>query len=118
MRLHTDKLTTLDLNNIREAVVNAGLMDGAVHFDKLEPRGSRTRRAAFEVHLATEAKRTGDGRRRQNSGTSGGGPAYAATYDEWGWLISEIFERDPEAVFGNYKSRDDFHNQTHGAYQF
>lgn len=116
MRLHTDKLTGLDLYKIRKAVIDENLIAPHVYFDKLDGRGSRSRARAFDVHLATATKLKGDGRRWLNTGNEGAGNEYAATYDEWGWLIAEIFERDPEAIFGNYKGREDFHRQTHGAY--
>ena len=118
MRLHTDHLTTSSLFNLMDAVKKDGDMATHVHFDKLDEHGSRSRARAFEIHLGSDIKIKGDGRRWTNSGSRGAGGTYAATYDEWGWLIAAIFEADPNATFGQYKGRDDFHNQTHGAYSY
>lgn len=115
MRLHT-KLSTGDMFNIKDKVVSEGLIPSYIHYDALTLHGSRSRDHAFEVKLGSDIKIKGDGRRWTNSGTYGKGGNYAATYDEWGWLIAEIFEQDPEAIFGNYDGRDDFHRQTKYAY--
>lgn len=74
--------------------------------------GPRTR-YIDKVHL-----RTSNGTHFPNSGTSGaqtfGG--MAASWTEWGWFIARVFERDPNARCGQYKTLDDFNEQTHGLF--
>lgn len=40
----------------------------------------------------------------------------AATYDEWGLFLAELFSRDPGMKAGNYNGAQDFIAQTKGAY--
>lgn len=117
MRLHSDTLTR---DEIDAALVNADLP--GVFIDVLSSHGSRSRARAFEVRLAAEPgkDRNGNVRRPRNSGSYGSDgrdPFKGATYDEWGYFIAELFERDPDAVFGPYNGRDDFHRKTNGDYR-
>ena len=110
MRLHSDILTD---NDIRNALADSEV-PSHVGFDKFISGGSRTRKHAWDLHLATDTKIAGDKRRHGNPG-NGRAPrsdAYAATYDEWGYFIARLFEKDPNAIFGNYKGQDDFDSQT------
>lgn len=98
MRIHTDILTTRD---IELAAVRAG---DFVRVTVTE-HGSRKRARAFNVTL------TGTSSRRPNNGTSGeyDPDAYAATWDEWGMFLGELFRRDPGAVVPNvYESGEHF----------
>jgi hypothetical protein len=118
MKLHSD---TLNRNDICEALAEAkrkGRVDSDVHFDILEARGSRTRKAGFEIRLEWLGEKVkGDGRRPTNSGNRGGGSQqWAALWEEWGWFILELFRKDSGLVFGSYKSLDDFHSQTRFAF--
>jgi hypothetical protein len=115
MKLHT-KLNAVEVREALLTVKDHGLVAPSVYFEQCDERGSRSRTRAFDIKLACATKYKNDGRRRANSGNHGSAYRYTATYDEWGFFIAEIFERDPEAVFGNYNGRDDFENQTHGAY--
>lgn len=115
MKLHSDILNRM---SIREALLKAqqsGKVDPLVDFSTLDARGSRTRKAAFEIRLEwLGEKQKGDGRKYTNSGNRGGGTGtYAAFYDEWGWFIVELYRIDPDMVFGHYKTRDDFDTMTH-----
>jgi hypothetical protein len=119
VKLHSDILTETD---IREALAKAkrrGNVDSLVSFKELDRKGSYKRSVGFEIRLAwygTKVK--GDGRRWSNSGTGGADTSgfYAATYDEWGWFIDELFNADPNMVFGHYKDRETFDTMTRYAY--
>ena len=110
MRIHSDTLTTQDFTTALRA---AGLND--VRIDGCTIHGSHSRRRAYEVRLEAEPKQ---GRRRRNTGTHGAEDAWqtmmvaAATYDEHGYWMVELFGRDPKAIVGPYDGRDDFHRQT------
>jgi hypothetical protein len=107
MRIHTDILTSTDVQAAANFAARAG--HGKVYVESLAAHGSRKRRQAWEVKL------TGDGtvsRRRPNGGTYGAADAYAATWDSWGWFIAFLFAYDPAAVAGPYDGVDDFHGKT------
>lgn len=106
MRIHSSHLTFEDLRAARQVASTIG--DGRVCLS-YDAHGSRKRNRAFEVRL------TGDGsfsRRRPNTGRSGGGEEYAATWCAWGAFFAELFEVDPNAIAGPYNGRDDFNAQT------
>jgi len=67
-------------------------------------KGSRSRAVAWDVKL------TGTSSRRPNGGNRGAdGDAYAATWDEWGMFLAELFRRDPDATIpGVYESEAHF----------
>lgn len=118
MKLHSDILTMADVRDALERAKKRGHVDRLTVFDVLEPKGSRTRKNGFEVHLEWIGDKVkGDGRRWTNSGNTGSGGTYAATYDEWGWFIAELFDKDENAVFGHYKGLDSFNNQTRSKYE-
>lgn len=39
-------------------------------------------------------------------------PDKAATYEEWGAFLVQIFHHDPKAICGGYKGVEDFHEKT------
>lgn len=116
MRLHSDILNRGTIIDALQAAKAKGHVTHGVQFYILDGHKSRSRSGAYEIQLGTAHKVKGDGRGWKNSGTNGAGDTYAATRDEWGWFIDELFEVDPNAVFGQYKGRDDFHAQTRYAY--
>jgi len=113
MRIHSDRLTRQDLYSATEGIEGVWV-DGAIE------TGSRSRARGFTVKLAAEPQK---GRRRRNTGNygaeDGGYPIQvaAATYDEHGRWMAELFERDPDAIITYYSGRDDFHEQTDGKYR-
>jgi hypothetical protein len=116
MRLHSDTLTR---DEIHAALTDADIP--GVFIDVCTAHGSRPRSRGFEIRLAAcEGRdRNGKKRRPRNTGTYGGDghdPYKGATYDEWGYFIAELFERDPEAIFGPYNGRDGFHKMTNYDY--
>lgn len=99
MKLHTDKIHMNDVYNAATAAgpmvsVGAGLA------------GSRSRSHAFNVTL------TGTSSRRPNSGQTGAGDDYAATWDEWGMFFAHLYEIDPQMKCWAYDDADDFHFKT------
>lgn len=98
MRFHTDSLTPHD---VEAACIAAGvtLADTSV-------KGSRSRKYAREIKLyGTSSYRTMDG------------TGSAATWDEWGIFIAELFRRDPNmTVPGTYESASVFHMITGGRF--
>ena len=117
--MHSDILTETDIREALAKVSRSGKVDPLVDFEVLEGRGSRTRKAGYEIRLAWYGEKVkGDGRRWSNTGNYGAdtGGFYAAKYDEWGWFIDELFNRDPQMVFGHYKDRATFDNMTRYAF--
>jgi len=117
MRIHT----TGNADTLREALKTAqaeGKVAAHVYFDRFSAHRSTTHQSAYEVHLGADHKETGSKRRRPNSG--GGDPEFAqwaATYDEWGWFLTALFDRDPAAkVTGCYADHADFHAKTRYAF--
>jgi hypothetical protein len=107
MKLHSDTLTVTD---IREAFATArrkGLIVGGIELLTLEEKGSRTRANGFEIRLGADYS-DGIHKRKTNDNTGN----YAATYDEWGWFIAELFDKDVDAVFGTYKGQTGFDADT------
>lgn len=124
MKMHSNILTESAIREALERAKERGNVDRDVHFMILEPRGSRQRANGFEIRLEWLGTKTkGDGRRWTNSGNGGansehnGNGTYAATYDEWGWFIAELFNKDEELIFGHYKGWDSFLTQTRYAFE-
>lgn len=117
MKLHSDILTRDSINRAMDIAKSAGDVARHVHFHIFEERGSRKRANGFEIQLGTYTKVPGDKRGYKNSGQTGADTrVYAATYDEWGFFIAELFKMDPDAIFGNYKGVKDFDAQTRYQY--
>jgi hypothetical protein len=117
MRIHSDTLSKMHLIH---ALQEAGLQYEGVHLNFNGTHGSRSHHRAFEVTLrATPGKdRNGKVRRWPNGGSYGADTGYgkAATYDEWGYFIAEVYRKDPDAKVGPYDNLADFTRQTRGAY--
>lgn len=115
MRLHT---SALDWHTLHDALVRAktaGHIPSHVHIEHLAEYRSTKRSAGFEIRLGTYEKTKGDGRRWTNSGRRGansdanyGTGLHAATWDEWGWFLAEVFDADPEAIVDRYDGQADF----------
>ena len=119
MRLHTNTITEQDISSALLAERKIGRVANSVWFKTLDTKTSRTHAHAFEVQLESWGHVKGDGRRIGATGSYGGmcGTEYAATYDEWGWLIAALYRLDPEAVWGtvkspNYSDAEDFDYKT------
>lgn len=116
MRIHSDILQFADFGQILR---DCGLAGEGVAIDVLEPKGSRSRARAFELHLAAHpgTDRFGKRRRWANTGHSGAASHVylkAATYDEWGVFLAALFECDPDMACLYYKTHADFLRKTEG----
>lgn len=87
MRLHTDVLTEQD---IRDAAKG-----GTIAFDRLTEHGSRSHKRAFEVKLTGSGTHTNSGRYGANTWEQ------AATWDEWGIFLGNLYEKDPDMLVGS-----------------
>lgn len=123
MRIHTNKLRASDARDALERAQASGRIARSVRFKELVEHGSKSHETAFEIQLESYSKLDGDGRRAGSSGSYGDmtGADYAATYDEWGWLLSELYALDPAMVCGsvrypNYADRADFDDKTGWSY--
>lgn len=117
MRLHSNIITSDTIHAMLAVEKAAGRIHHAVHADVSE-HGSRSRARGIELALICYEYEPNTGRRRPagysrnwNSGT------WAATYDEWGWLLSRLYEIDPDLICGsvkhpNYADVDDFDRKT------
>lgn len=102
MRLHTNSLTASDLwAAARIAEVDL----------ELTTHGSRSRDHAFNVTLR------GNSNRRPNTGRSGSADEFAATWDQWGVFLAELFDRDNTLVAAHYTDADTFHLMTAGRFE-
>ena len=100
MRIHTDRITELDIHVATNA---AGMRDV---FADVTQRGSRSRERSFDVKL------TGNSTRKTNPGWANGEREQAATWDEWGMFIHALYQIDPEAVIGQYADFEVFQTST------
>ena len=120
MRVHSNILTE---TQIREALAHAqsnGRTGETVFFDVLTSHGSRKRKAAFEVQIASTTCASFKAAGIEDAGYSpaavkrasrrhvrrSGGDAYAPTWHEWGHFIAEMFIIDSCAIVGNYEGQD------------
>lgn len=115
MKLHSSVHTMKTIVEAKDRATAAGKLPKHITLE-LMGSGSRTRNAAFVIRLYTEFKQPGDGRRRVNTGNAGSGADYAATWDEWGWFMAEVFAADPDASFDRYDGVADFNARTDGAF--
>lgn len=110
MRLHSDILTWNDLLTATRAAGMRGV------FMETSEHGSRIRDHAFEVKL------TGNSPRRPNGGVRPGKDDHAATWDEWGMFLADLFKIDPGMVAGDsgcpaYDGAENFHKATMGRFE-
>ncbi|AEQ21049.1 hypothetical protein E3_1330 [Rhodococcus phage E3] len=96
MRIHTN----LDHGDLADAARHAGVI-----IARSSQHGSRSRERAFEVTLSGSGR---TGSRWANSGSYGASSSKAATWDEWGIFLAELFRRDPELKTKEYPSLDAF----------
>ncbi len=101
MRIYSDVLTAADFY----IAIEDG---GDVFVDEVTEKGARKRSRRFDVYLEAMP---GKGRRARHNR-----PGYAATYDEHGFWMAELFRVDPDAIIAYYDGVDDFNRQTKGAY--
>jgi hypothetical protein len=118
MRLHTS-MTGTAVETALQRAKDKGKISPDVTFAVFgSGYGSRSHSRAFEIQLGTLDKTSGpkNSRHFKNTGQEEASRIYAATYDEWGWFIAEIFNIDPAAKFGLYDGQINFEVQTNDAY--
>jgi hypothetical protein len=93
VRIHTSVLSGVDLE-IAARRAN-------VFFTRSTKHGSRKRDYAYDVILS------GNSPFNQN-----GGNAKAATWDQWGIFLAELYKRDPDMITNAYPDVDTFHYAT------
>ena len=86
----------------------AAARTAGVSFARFDVRGARSHAHGYDVIL------TGSSNRRANGGWGGAMPSdHAATWDEWGVFLAEVFRADPTTDAGGYYvGAADFHEQT------
>lgn len=110
-----------DIRKLLRQEVEAGRIAPHVYVE-IRAIKARSGKPAYNVYLsATERDR---GRRAGNSGSYGSmnDGSYAATYDEWGWLLAALYNADPDMHVGSpsyptYRDDSDFHDQTGWTYR-
>lgn len=113
MKLHTN----LTEREVRECLARAqasGDVPADIKFDLFAETGSRSHAHGYDVHLATERRDTrADSVTRKTAAYYGTrGQLKAASYDEWGAFLAELFSADEDAHARPYKGKDDFHAKT------
>lgn len=98
MRIHTDTLSYADMSR--------AAMFARVTFTTLEKHGSKSRDHAFEVILS------GESRRHQN-----GGSDMAATWDQWGVFLNDLFGMDDSVKCRTYEDVEAFDYMTKGRFE-
>lgn len=123
MRIHTIIESSQPIRDALTEQKNLGRIASHVSFKTLDEHRSKSAPHAFEIQL--EAGERDNGRRAGNSGSYGAMRAehdgYAATYDEWGWLLAALYTLDPEMIVGSpkkptYDGAEDFHTRTAWTY--
>ena len=116
MKLHT-KLGILKLDDILHRLGQAGTIAPGVDLIILGSASSRSHDRRIDLSLGLINKDATHHRARNLMGTDDNGYRYAATYDDWGWFISGVFDADPTAKFiGAYNGRADFDMRTWQAF--
>ncbi len=106
MRIHVNSATLLDVMHAATIASQVSGGEVTVHLDSTHD--SRSHRQALEIKL------TGDGTltRRQNMSKTG----IAATYDQWGHFLAELYRVDPTVKAGPYRDAQSFHAITGNAF--
>lgn len=124
MRIHTNGIVReADIRDALRGQQALGRIAKHVTFKTLDEHRSTILGGAFEIQL--EASERDCGRRVGNSGSYGAMRAevdgYAATFDEWGWLLRSLFMLDPNMLVGSpkaptYANAAAFHRKTAWTY--
>lgn len=116
MRLHTDRLLASDVMDALDNVKNRGRVGEDVQFEVLESRRSRSHYRAYEVRLGSFSPK----RRPKNTGKRGSDSDAAwraASWDEWGWFMAEVYRMDQFVKWGStYHGRAQFNRMTTGRF--
>ena len=96
MKIHSDVLTYRD--------IHASIPD-TCYVEWFAVAGSKQRERAWDVRISGSSKYNMSGL-----------PAKAATWDEWGYFLRDLFKIDPNAICGRYKGVEDFNKKTENAF--
>jgi hypothetical protein len=99
VRIHTNTLGQLDIQN---AAYKAG-----AYITELSRHGSRTHDHAYEVKLSGESSWRQMGNRDE----------YAASWDQWGIFLAELYDRDDSMTMRPWGDVDRFHNLTFSRFE-
>jgi len=112
---------------VTKALEATGLSEHGVivtGFREIERGEKRSWPFAFNFTLRAKPGKDKDGSTRNRPGPISyrieADPVYtkSATFSEWGYLIAELYDRDPLAHIGPYKNLDDFHKRTNSQYEY
>lgn len=114
MKLHTN-LNEAQVRAVLIRTKDKGLITQDVHFTVFTPGRSQSHAHGYEIQLGTDNQdslpagykdQNGKNMRvRRVRNAMNGEARYAATWHEWGWLIAEMFEADPESRWGDNPAR-------------
>jgi hypothetical protein len=94
MKLHANNLIEADIRAALNRARAKGRITGGTDILVLERQKSRSHTNGFEVRIGVDYH---DGtHKRRNMDNS----AYAATWEEWGWFIVELFMAEEGIKFG------------------
>lgn len=105
MKLHSDTLTSADVESAAAIARSEHGQD--IYITEIHACGSRSRARGLTFYCGSLG-----GRRATNRGDG----ERAATWTAWGYLIAELFRRDPDAIMTYYKSAADFQDRTQARY--
>lgn len=133
MRIHSDVLTAADIHAALKDCQEHNEVAPSVVLAVLSRHGSRTRKNAYEVQLGTDdgtsftaagltsdlypakaIKRASKRACRNGYGNHDEELSRAATWHEWGWFLSRLWEIDPNMSTTYYPSRYEFDLITQG----
>jgi hypothetical protein len=112
MKIHSDALAPADILEILKDLQESGDIDKNVFPVVFGFSKSRSHRYAVEIQLGTHVRTTEPKRGYKTKDSHTGENIYAATYEEWGLFLADIFNRDYSAKCGIYKNQDDFQVKT------
>ena len=107
MKIYSETLTEADLRKAPPAGTSLTKVEAV--------SAPRPRTHAWKVQLGRAGSR-----RPFNSGTFGADGEGAASWDDWGWFLSALYQRDPQMIAGGtglYKDAGDFHAKTHDTFR-
>jgi hypothetical protein len=119
MRIYSNVLTSADLDaairaaNERTPTRDVDPFYGLIGFERcLRLNRTRIRARGWDVLLY----RTGS-TMHFNSGQHGAGEEGAASWDDWGWFLAELYLRDPVMRAGSYNGEAEFHRATRNGFK-
>jgi hypothetical protein len=111
MRVYSDILHLMNLSNACVEASNSRA--GRLYFRTVDPISRcRVRRNGWNVKLANSGSN-----RFTNTGTHGAGEIGAASFDDYGRFIAQLFLLDPNARIAHYDGAESFHEATGGKFQ-